>query len=125
LKQAVVDEGTPAEVAALLTSPEVEVANFPDTWRSLPDKHVLQAAAQGFNWLITWDRNMPHQQHLRELALSVLVLPVAAFPEIDRIRTPVSLALLRPFLGRFVVLDRAGGIIGVPSTHLSGSQGTS
>lgn len=76
----VLDEGIPRSLANLLTERGFDTTAFPDAWRGLSDRQMLDAAvSSGFSILITQDRNMPFQRPLKQVEISVLIVP-----ELDR-----------------------------------------
>lgn len=116
-----VDEGVPAEIADLLSTPDFPVDRFADGWRSLDDGNLIRQADQlGYRWLITGDRKMPYQQNLKGRAISVLVLHSPRLPQVRAIGHSIRSALLSPVAGHFVHLDVNGCVAGTPTPHLQG-----
>lgn len=114
--RAVLDEVVPADFAALMNDGEVDVATFPDEWRSLPDGRI----AAGYDWLITCDKQMPFQQNLSGKPLAVLVLPTPRMLELQQIRSALRVALSAPVPGHFIVLNGKGTPSGEPAPHVTG-----
>ena len=74
------DQGTPVPLRRHLTDHFVDTA-FDRGWSNLENGDLLDAAEQdGFDLLITTDRNMKHQQNLAGRRLSVLVLLSTSWP---------------------------------------------
>ena len=123
MKRAVLDEAVPADAAVLFLDKEIEIAGFPDEWRSLPDSKVLErASATGFDWLITCDKQMPFQQNLAGKAISVLVLPSPQLQLLEALKLPITHLLRSPLRGHFVHVDQSGRQIGRPAPHLQGPK---
>ncbi len=124
MKFAVLDEAVPSDIAAILSEEDREVDPFPDAWRSLSDDELIdRASAAAYRWLITCDKNMPFQQHLRSRTISVLVLPDQRLPRIGLLKENIRVVLRQPFPGCFVVLDDKCHIDGKPVVHMSGRKG--
>lgn len=76
------DQGAPAPLARHLGSHDVKTA-FEMGWSSLGNGDLLaQAEVQGFDLLITTDRNLKYQQNLRGRRLAILVLSTTSWPRI-------------------------------------------
>jgi hypothetical protein len=107
----VLDEGIPRSLAAILAGRGIDATAFPDAWRGLSDKRMMEAAVpQGFSVLITQDRNMFFQRPLGRVHLAVLIVP-----EMDRkavLAKADDIALRIPTLepGRYGVLGLNGSL---------------
>jgi hypothetical protein len=118
--RAVFDEVVPADLAPILSDEWIVIDAFPDNWRSLPDSAVIvNAAENGYAWLITSDKRMAFQQNLSRRTISVLVLPTPRAPEIERIQRKVKAALRKPVPGHFIILGTDGLPVGKPAAHLA------
>jgi hypothetical protein len=67
------DESLPRPLAALLSVHEVRTVAAVG-WNGIENGELLRLAAEHFDVLITADRNLEHQQNLRTLPVSVVVL---------------------------------------------------
>lgn len=67
------DESLPRPLAALLSGHEVRTVAAVG-WSGMENGELLRLAAEHFDVLITADRNLEHQQNLRTLPVSVVVL---------------------------------------------------
>jgi len=67
------DESLPRPLAALLSGHEVRTVAAVG-WSGMDNGELLQLAAEHFDVLITADKNLEHQQNLRTLPVSVIVL---------------------------------------------------
>src|SRR5688572_27628950 len=76
------DQGTPVPLRRHLTDHFVDTA-FDRGWSNLENGDLLDIAEQdGYDLLITTDRNMKHQQNLAGRRLSILVLLSTSWPRI-------------------------------------------
>jgi hypothetical protein len=78
--------GTPAPLRHALTGHAVSTA-YERGWSGLDNGALIASAENGFDVLITTDKNLRHQQALPRLRLAILVLPTTSWP---RIRTYAS-----------------------------------
>jgi hypothetical protein len=77
------DQGTPAPLRRHLSSHEVATA-FELGWSSITNGALLaEAEAQGFDVLITTDRNLRYQQDLSSRRIAILVLTTTSWPRIQ------------------------------------------
>ena len=78
------DQGTPAPLRHALAGHTVTTA-FEQGWSSLENGDLIRTAeADGFDALITTDRNLKYQQNLRGRKLAILVLPTTSWPKIQK-----------------------------------------
>jgi hypothetical protein len=84
------DQGTPAPLRHALVGHSVETA-FDLGWGTLQNGALLAAAeAEGFEVLLTTDKNLKFQQNLAGRRLAVVVLSTTSWP---RIRTATEKVL--------------------------------
>jgi hypothetical protein len=97
----------PRPLAALLSGHEVRTVAAVG-WSGAENGELLQLAAQHFDVLITADRNLEHQQNLRTLPISVVVL-IASTNRLESLSPlmPELLELLKALPPRQLV--RIGG----------------
>jgi hypothetical protein len=75
LKQVLLDEGVPRQLATPLRDVGHKVSSFPSGWKGTPDRALLALAeGHGFDVLVTCDRNLVHQQNLSGNHVAVLAL---------------------------------------------------
>jgi hypothetical protein len=85
------DQGTPAPLRHLLPGHSVETA-FELGWHTLQNGALIAAAeSQGFDVLVTTDKNLKYQQNLAGRRLAILVLSTTSWPRI-RIASATVLA---------------------------------
>ena len=88
------DQGVPAPLRRQLTAHAVDTA-FERGWSNLQNGALLdRAEADGYQLLVTTDRNLRHQQNLAGRQLAIVVLLAASWPRIrqrvDNIRAVVD-----------------------------------
>ncbi len=77
------DQGTPAPLRRVLSAHSVATA-YEKSWDKLGNGDLLRAAeAEGFEVMITTDRNLRYQQNLQERTIAILVLPTTSWPTIQ------------------------------------------
>lgn len=81
------DQGTPVPLRKLLTNHQVDTA-FEKGWSDLKNGDLLnKAEKEGYQLLITTDKNLRYQQNLAGRQLSMLVLMSTSWP---RVRNKIS-----------------------------------
>jgi hypothetical protein len=76
------DQGTPAPLRQFLTLHEVRTA-FEQGWSTLENGELLSAAeAEGFDILVTTDKNLKYQQNLASRNIAIVVLTTTSWPRI-------------------------------------------
>lgn len=74
------DQGTPVPIRRFLTSHTVRTA-AEQQWTKLENGRLLDAAeADGFDVLLTTDKNIRHQQNLSRRKIAIVVLGEASWP---------------------------------------------
>ena len=75
-KRVLLDESVPRHLTTPLEAAGFSVTPYPQSWKQTKNGELLRLAeAQGFDILITSDKNMYAQQNLRRRNLSIIVLP--------------------------------------------------
>jgi hypothetical protein len=75
-KRVLLDEGVPRHLAAPLEAADFSSTPYPRAWKQMKNGELLELAErQGFDILITSDKNIYAQQNLRGRNLSIVVLP--------------------------------------------------
>ncbi|MCQ0987251.1 DUF5615 family PIN-like protein [Jiella marina] len=99
--KALLDEGVPKRLARLLAERGHDVKPFPNRWKGLKNGKLLSVAKdEGFEALITCDKNLLYQQGDRSLSLAVLVLPDQDVTVLEAMIDVLSDARIRlPFRG--------------------------
>lgn len=92
------DQGTPVPLRQHLSSHDVATA-FELGWSRIANGELLaRAEVEGFDVLITTDRNLRYQQNLSSRRIAILVLTTTSWPRIQQALPEVSasVALLSP-----------------------------
>jgi hypothetical protein len=78
------DQGTPAPLRAYLSNHEISTA-FELGWSELKNGELLsKAESEGFDVLLTTDKNLRYQQDLSARRIAVVVLGTTSWPRIKR-----------------------------------------
>ncbi len=78
------DQGTPVPLRESLSEHDVSTA-YERGWSTLKNSDLLDAAErEGFEVLVTTDRNLRHQQNLRARSIVIIVLTTTSWPRIQR-----------------------------------------
>lgn len=84
------DQGTPAPLRLFLPEHEVSTA-YERGWSTLKNGELLAAAEdQGFEVLVTTDRNLKYQQNLASRTIAIIALSTTSWP---RIKAAVELVV--------------------------------
>jgi hypothetical protein len=77
------DQGTPVPLRESLTQYEVSTA-YERGWSTLKNGDLLDAAErEGFEVLVTTDKNLKHQQNLGARRIAIVVLTSTSWPRIQ------------------------------------------
>jgi predicted nuclease of predicted toxin-antitoxin system len=77
------DQGAPVPLRRWLAAHQVETA-WQRGWAQLSNGDLLTAAeADGFDLLVTTDRNLRYQQNLSTRGIGILVLTIANWPALE------------------------------------------
>ena len=80
----VLDQGTPVPIRASLKNHTVKTA-AQQGWSTLRNSDLLNAAeAEGFELLLTTDKNLAYQQNLTGRRIAVIVLGNSQWPIVER-----------------------------------------
>jgi predicted nuclease of predicted toxin-antitoxin system len=78
------DQGTPKPLQNFLPDHQIALASQMG-WAMLKNGELLAAAEiDGFELLITTDRNLAYQQNLKKRSIAILVLSAGNWPRIER-----------------------------------------
>jgi hypothetical protein len=99
------DQGTPVPLRHLLTEHEIVTA-FERGWGALANGELLsQAEMEGFEALVTTDKNLRYQQNLASRSIAIAVLSTTSWPRIQRAVAAVRTALAGMPPGGYVEID--------------------
>ena len=76
-------------------------------WEEIDDGVLLRLAAERFDVFVTVDKDLPHQQNISGLRLSVLILRgrTTRLPDLRALLPMVNVALEKRRLGEFQILS--------------------
>jgi hypothetical protein len=112
----ILDEGAPRPLAARLRALGVDATAFPNEWKQLSNGKLLDAIEQqGFQILITNDKNIPHQQNMSKRAIAVLVLPTIRLRDILAMAPNIAAAVSMVEGGKAFLLDKSGRLTVCPA----------
>ena len=95
------DQGTPVPLRDYLAQDQVETA-FERGWSTLTNGELLaRAENEGFEVLVTTDKNLPSQQNFDELSIAIVVLSSTSWPRIQKAAAAVALAIDAAVPGSF------------------------
>lgn len=87
------DQGTPVPLRESLTGHEVSTA-YERGWATLKNGDLLDVAERdGFEVLVTTDKNLKHQQDLHARSIAIVVLTTTSWPRIRREVSAVARAV--------------------------------
>ena len=96
------DQGTPVPLRESLSEHDVSTA-YERGWSTLKNCDLLDAAErEGFEVLVTTDRNLRHQQNLRARSIAIVVLTTTSWPRIQRNIPAVVRTVNGPVPGSYV-----------------------
>jgi predicted nuclease of predicted toxin-antitoxin system len=87
------DQGTPVPLRKLLSSHQVETV-FERGWSTLTNGELLAVAErEGFEVLVTTDKNLRDQQNVAELSIAIVVLSSTSWPRIQKAAATIKEAV--------------------------------
>jgi len=99
------DQGTPVPIRRFLTLHTVRTATQ-QGWATLTNGDLLAAAEpEGFDVLVTTDKNLPYQQNLTGRRLAVVVIGHAQWPGLEPHVALVAAAIDRAVAGSYEVVE--------------------
>ena len=112
MRKALLDEGVPRGLAQALRDRGLPATAFPNEWKQLSDRDLLdRAEAEGYDLLITNDKNLPFQQPVAGHRLSILVLASADRRLIGATADAISRIVTALLPARAFLLERDGRLI--------------
>jgi len=92
--KAVLDENAPRALVAVLRGFDCSISPFPNAWKGLKNGRLLERLEiDGFDRLLTCDKNIEWQQPLRNRKVAVVVLPVQDIKTLSAGAERIALAL--------------------------------
>lgn len=99
------DQGTPAPLRRGLGSHTVETA-FERGWQALQNGDLLAIAeAEGFDAIVSTDKNLRYQQNLSGRRLAILILPTTSWPVLRQHIARIAEAADKLTAGAYAELD--------------------
>jgi len=99
------DQGMPVPIRAFLKNHTVKTA-AQQGWSTLRNSDLLDAAeAEGFELLLTTDKNLAHQQNLAGRRIAVVVLGNSQWPIVERYLDRVAAAVDAARPGSYFEVD--------------------
>jgi len=99
------DQGTPVPLRSFLVNNHVETA-FERGWNTLENGALLVSAErEGFEILLTTDRNLRYQQNLTGLSIAIIVLSSTSWPRIQKAIPEITHAIDTATPGSIQELD--------------------
>lgn len=106
----VVDEGVPRQLVGALLNAGFDAHQFKSAWKGIANGKLIAAAEdQGFDILLTNDKNIASQQSLKGRTIAVVALPTNRRATIISRLADIIDTLERVTPGQHVVMDRDGG----------------
>lgn len=103
----VLDEGVPRRLAGLLREAGLDVSNFPNEWKGLKNGRLLEQVEQsGFQYVLTCDRSLHHQQTLSKRRVGVVVLPYQRFDDLLPVAPAILTAIKDARIGSVTIIPR-------------------
>ena len=105
----VVDEGVPRQMVAALQKAGIDASRFNPAWKGVSNGKLIAAVEEdGFDVLLTNDKNMVNQQSLEGRSVAVVALPTNRRTTIMSRLADIIDTLERTTPGQHVVIDHDG-----------------
>ena len=105
-KRVLLDEGVPRHLAESLNAAGFPAAPYPNNWKQISNGELLTLAErEGFDVLVTNDKNIIAQQNLRDRNIAIIVLPTNRRREVMALAPRITNAIKRVQPGQWIVLD--------------------
>jgi hypothetical protein len=105
-KRVLLDEGVPRHLAESLNAAGFPASPYPNNWKQISNGELLPLAErEGFDVLVTNDKNVIAQQNLRDRNIAIIVLPTNRRREVMALAPRITNAIKRVQPGQWIVLD--------------------
>jgi predicted nuclease of predicted toxin-antitoxin system len=102
------DQGTPVPLRGFLPEHDVQTA-FERGWSNLKNGDLLAIAeADGFECLVTTDKNLSYQQNLSRRKIALVVLPTTNWPKLRGITGAIAKAVADIGAGGYIEVEFPG-----------------
>jgi len=99
------DEGVPRQLAEPLEAAGLSVSSYPNSWKQITNGELLALAErEGFDVLVTNDKNITAQQNLRGRHIALIVLPTNLRRRVLELAPQIVSAIRRAQPGQSVVI---------------------
>jgi hypothetical protein len=113
-KRVLLDENVPRQLGAALQAGGFPTMRYPNAWKQTKNGELLRRTGdQGFDVLVTNDRNMYAQQNLRALRIAIVVLPTNLRRHVLDRAVDIADTIQRIERGQYVVIEVRGTRRGV------------
>ena len=100
------DEGVPRHLAEPLEAAGLSVTPYPNSWKQITNGELLALAErQGFDVLVTNDKNMGAQQNLHGRRIALVALPTNLRRQVMLLAPRVIAAIRRAGPGQFIIIE--------------------
>jgi len=100
------DEGVPRQLVVPLAAAGLSVISYPNDWKQITNGELLtRAEQQGFDVLVTNDKNMNTQQNMRGRSIALVVLPTNLRRQVLELAPLVVSAIRRVRPGQCVIIE--------------------
>ena len=106
MTRVLLDEGVPRHLADPLTAAGFSASSYPNSWKQITNGDFLTLAEkQGFDVLVTNDKNMSTQQNLRGRRIALIVLPTNLRRQVMELAPKVVNAIRRVQAGQCIIIE--------------------
>jgi predicted nuclease of predicted toxin-antitoxin system len=105
-KRVLLDEGVPRHLAEPLNVAGIAATPYPNAWKQITNGELLALAEQqGFDVLVTNDKNIGAQQNLRGRNIAIVVLPTNLRRQVMKLTSQVVNAIRQIQPEQYIVIE--------------------
>jgi predicted nuclease of predicted toxin-antitoxin system len=105
-KRVLLDEGVPRHLVGPLDAAGFSATAYPNSWKQITNDELLsRAEAEGFDVLVTNDKNMMTQQNMRGRRVGLIVLPTNLRRLVMQLAPEIVRAIRRIKPGQCVIIE--------------------
>jgi hypothetical protein len=105
-KRVLLDEGVPRHLAGPLKAAGFAATPYPNSWKQITNGELLsRVEAEGFDVLVTNDKNIVAQQNLRGRRIALIVLPTNLRRQVLELAPEVISAIRKIHPGQYLILE--------------------
>jgi predicted nuclease of predicted toxin-antitoxin system len=109
-KRVLLDEGVPRQLAAPLKASGFPATSYPNSWKQITNGELLRRAeVEGFDVLVTNDKNIVAQQNLQGRRISLVVLPTNLRQQVLNLAPELIRTIRRIRPGQHLILEPKAG----------------